>query len=230
MRPSPDKALSTHNGPAFVGQLLLPEQITPCLLQYLVTSFEARLAFLSMSTHEDLEDVRDDRMQRTRRRILDRLFRSESAGLRRFLRSRIGRDEEVHDLVQEAFASLAAARPQVLLERPEAYLQRVACNLVVNRHRRAAARNHSAHVEFDEALNVAVPPEQDWALEASDATARYVAVLDTLAARTREIFLMNRVDGLSYEDIADRTGMTVKGVEYHMSRALMQLHQAFYGQ
>ncbi|WP_176482834.1 sigma-70 family RNA polymerase sigma factor [Sphingobium sp. D43FB] len=167
--------------------------------------------------------------QQTRRRILERLFRSEAPGLARFVRSRIGRTEDVHDLVQEAFVSLAAARPQILLERPEAYLQRVTRNLVFERFRRGARPGQLVQADLDEALGVAVPPEQEWALEADDATSRYVAVLDTLGPQTREIFLLHRVDGLTYGEIADRVNLSIKSVEYHMGRALARLHQAFYG-
>lgn len=168
--------------------------------------------------------------QRSRARILDRLFRSEASGLARFVRKRIGRDEDVHDLVQEAFVCLAAARPQVLLERPEAYLQQITRNLVFNRYRRAAPRRGAQHVGIDEALSVAVPPEQEWALEADDATSRYIAVLDALPPKTREIFLLNRIDALTYVEIAKRMEISAKTVEYHMGKALSSLHQAFYGQ
>lgn len=170
-----------------------------------------------------------DRSCRSRQRILDRLFRSESPGLARFVRSRLGRDEEVQDLVQEAFACLAAARPSVLHERPEAYLQRIARNLLFTRYRRSATRRTMRHVDLDEAMTVSVPPDQEWAIEADDAQRRYLAVLNDLAPQTREIFLLHRIDGRSYTQIAEHMGLSVKTIEYHMSRALAHLHQAFYG-
>jgi RNA polymerase sigma factor (sigma-70 family) len=190
----------------------------------------ARLTDSPMSASDDSDVAGRDAVQGRRSRILERLFRSEAPGLARFVRSRIGREEEVHDLVQEAFVCLAAARPQILLERPEAYLQRIARNLVFDRYRRTDPLRRPTHVAIDEAVSVAIPPEQEWAIEADDARSRYIAVLDTLAPRTREIFLLNRVDGVSYGDIAQRLGLTSKAIEYHMSRALAQLHQAFYGQ
>ena len=183
-----------------------------------------------MPCRDDRDVAGVDAFHGRRSSILERLFRSEAPGLVRFVRSRIGKEEEVYDLVQEAFVCLAAARPQVLLERPEAYLQRIARNLVFDRYRRNDPLRSPTHVVVEEALSVASPPDQEWALEADDARSRYVAVLDTLSPRTREIFLLNRVDGLSYADIAARMNLTVKSIEYHMSRALAQLHQAFYGQ
>ena len=44
-----------------------------------------------------------------------------------------------------------------------------------------------------------------------------------LRPKTREIFMAHRIDGMTYAEIAERTGLTVKGVETQMSRALAQL-------
>jgi RNA polymerase sigma-70 factor (ECF subfamily) len=42
---------------------------------------------------------------------------------------------------------------------------------------------------------------------------------------TREIFLACRLDGYSYAEIAQRTGLSVRGVEKQMSRAIKKLGQ-----
>ena len=39
---------------------------------------------------------------------------------------------------------------------------------------------------------------------------------------TRKIFIMNRDEGMTYEEIADATGLTPKKVEYNMVKALKQ--------
>ncbi len=41
--------------------------------------------------------------------------------------------------------------------------------------------------------------------------------------KTREIFLAHRLDGMSYAEIAEVTGMSVSGVEKQMIRAIAQL-------
>ena len=40
---------------------------------------------------------------------------------------------------------------------------------------------------------------------------------------TREIFLARRVDGLSYAEIAELTGLSERQVERHMARAISRL-------
>ena len=44
-----------------------------------------------------------------------------------------------------------------------------------------------------------------------------------LSPKTREVFLAHRVDGHSYNDIAKRMELSVKGVEWHMTKAIAHL-------
>lgn len=48
-------------------------------------------------------------------------------------------------------------------------------------------------------------------------------VLDELSETTRKIFNMSRQEGLSYLEIAEKCGLSVKSVESHMSKALKAL-------
>ena len=45
----------------------------------------------------------------------------------------------------------------------------------------------------------------------------------------REIFLAHRLDDLSYGEIAERTGLTVRQVERHIARALYKLDKQLDG-
>lgn len=49
--------------------------------------------------------------------------------------------------------------------------------------------------------------------------------LDSLPAQTRRIFNMSRLDNLPQKEIARLCGMTVKGVEFHIARALNALRK-----
>lgn len=54
----------------------------------------------------------------------------------------------------------------------------------------------------------------------------YHRTLDSLPAQTRKIFLMSRQEGLSVKKIASLCGLSVKGVDYHIARALKSLRFA----
>ena len=49
---------------------------------------------------------------------------------------------------------------------------------------------------------------------------RAMATMDTVL---REVFLAHRLDGLSYAEIASRTGLTVPEVERHIADAILHL-------
>ena len=45
-------------------------------------------------------------------------------------------------------------------------------------------------------------------------------ILEELPARTKEVFLLNRMDGLTYTQLATRFGVSVGTIEKQVSRAL----------
>ena len=156
-------------------------------------------------------------------RLIDRLFRTEAPRLARFLRRSVRNQDEVHDLVQEAFVNLVAAAPPERLRQPEAYLTTIARNLLYRRSKRAAARRDQIYVPVGEAHQVAIDPEQEWMMEAKELMRRYEAALAELPARTREVFRLHRQEELNYEQIAERLDLSVSGVKYHMRKALLYL-------
>ena len=156
---------------------------------------------------------------------LEDLYRSQSARLQRYFTANQAR-QDAADLVQESFARLAEAGrdPARRIEEPEAYLSRVATNLLRNRARSALQRSLGQQVPAEEAGLRA--PDMIAALEARDMLARLQAALEKLKPKTREIFLALRVDGMSYRDIAAAQGLSMKGVEWHMRKAIAQLDRA----
>lgn len=150
---------------------------------------------------------------------LDLLYRTHRLKLMRFVRRR-GRPDQAPDIVQQVFARLAAqagdSRP--VLHAPDAYLHQAARNLIRDEARAAERRLALLHVCLDDVPLAA--PDPVAALEARDLLRRFEAVVARLEPRTREIFLAHRIDGYSYGEIAYRTGLSVKTVEKHMSRAI----------
>jgi RNA polymerase sigma-70 factor (ECF subfamily) len=52
---------------------------------------------------------------------------------------------------------------------------------------------------------------------------RMEAIMLRLPRLTREIFLAHRLDAMPYDEIARRTGLTVRQVERHIARAILAL-------
>lgn len=157
---------------------------------------------------------------------LDALFRSEAPRLLRYFRRNTGSGDAASDLVQDAFVRLAGAVRRADLANPAAYLQRIARNLLFDRARRREYSGFSQHVSLDDGWDLEIPPNQERALEAQDLLARYEAAVGGLTEKTRNVFLLHRVQELTYREIQQRLGISMSTVEYHMMRAIAYIDQA----
>ncbi len=153
---------------------------------------------------------------------IERLYETEAPRLLRYFRGKTDR-HAAPDLVQEAFARLAAIGRFADLANPAAYLQRIARNILADR-----AHSHirdTLHVELTE-WDAAAAPEQEQALHVEDLLRTFEEAISALPERTRTIFLLQRADGLTYRQISARLGVSLWAVEHHMKRALAHLDRA----
>ena len=153
---------------------------------------------------------------------VDALYRSQAARLVRSIARRAGSPDDALDLLHDAFVRflrLGSGRVRSLqVERPEAYLTRTVTNLVRDRARTSVRRSADRHDSADD--HILIAPDAHRLLETRDMLRHLESAMLKLRPRTRQIFLAHRLDGLSYAEIAERTGMSIKGVEKQMSRAI----------
>ena len=171
----------------------------------------------------------DDRVHLAAPTPIEDLYRDQRPSLLRFFRRRAS-DDLAGDLVQRVFTRFAALSPERRADivNPAGYLQRSAANLVLDDARTELRRGAAFHMSADDIDLLA--PDQIAALEARDMLQRLERSMLRLKPRTREIFLAHRIDGYSYIEIAERTGLSVKGVEKHMSQAIAFVDRALNGQ
>lgn len=151
------------------------------------------------------------------------LFGSE-IDWRRLIRhiARATRNAEAEDLAQVAVVR-TLERGGSDIANPEAFLVRAALNQAWDEHRRA--RHPAAPVPFDPAIYFLRDPGPlpDEALETHERLARVRTGLNELPPRTRQVFLMHRLDGLKYLEIAGTLSISVSAVEKHVARAMQFL-------
>jgi RNA polymerase sigma-70 factor (family 1) len=136
------------------------------------------------------------------------------------LRSR----EEAESIVQEVFIKIWENRNNL---RPDLsfswYLFTIARNSVINliNHRkyeqeyaRQSAYVHSILDNNTEEL-----------IFYADTRSQIDSAINKLPARRREVFLLSRRDGLSYQEIADTLNLSVKTIEVQISQALKQIRE-----
>ena len=149
--------------------------------------------------------------------------------LLRFLTARLGDAAAADDVYQELFVRLRSGAVPADLTNPKGYLFRMAYNLA-NEMARAKRRQIARDTDWTDATTYKVGPDAvsdtaaaDDALAAKERLAAVMQALDGLPAKSREVFLMCRVQGLSHREIADAMGISTKTVEKHMTAALKHL-------
>lgn len=133
--------------------------------------------------------------------------------LYRYVWYRSRSSEFVRDLMQDLFTRVWLNRRTLDPEKSiKAYLYRIANHLLIDEHRKAGLkRDHQNESAY---LNKGVH-EDDPSL-----TMDIHSAVDDLPESVREAFLLNRVQGLKYSEIAEVCGVSVKTVESRISRAL----------
>jgi RNA polymerase sigma factor (sigma-70 family) len=153
---------------------------------------------------------------------VQQLYREHNLSLVRQLTRKTGCRELARDLANETFLRLLRMAPGKLrcIEQPEAFLRHVSANLLRDWARAAALRQRSQPT-----LELASDQQIDQIamLESRDTLRRLELAVGRLKPRTREIFLAHRIHGFTYAEIAERTGLTIKGVEKQMSKAIAKI-------
>jgi RNA polymerase sigma factor (sigma-70 family) len=139
--------------------------------------------------------------------------------LQRMLRRRGRSIDDTEDLIQESFLRLHIYSGETDVGKREAFLIRTALNLSIDQHRRERV---AAIVPFDwEAMPLVDPRPTPDVVCADRARLRHFrAGLLALSARQRDVFCLNRIEGLNTTQVAQHLGLSVSMVEKYATRAM----------
>lgn len=156
----------------------------------------------------------------------EHIFRAYYVRLVSFATTNVGSQAMAEELVQEIFLQIWARREEWTVERSlAAYLFRAVRNRVVNARR--SLRLESAYSsDAVHAIELEESTPADGRLREAEIGAALAHALALLPERPRQVFLLSRRQGLSYAEIATVLGISLKTVEMHMSRALVQLRSS----
>ncbi len=143
--------------------------------------------------------------------------------LTRYFRHHWGRESDIEDLVQEALLRLIRTPRDI--DNEEAYVVRVAGNLIRDRLRRDQSHLAKQHIPLDDniAFLATEEPGCERVYEGKRQWDQLLAALEELSPRCRHVFLLQRYEGWTYTAIAKHLGISASAVEKHMMRALLHL-------
>ncbi len=151
------------------------------------------------------------------------LFFRLAAPLRHFVFFRSGDWVGAEDAVQESFLRLWKNCQAVPPDKAKSYLYTVANHLFLDDTRRQQVAFR--FVQYAQQTTSPGVPAADGDVEARELQERLEAALLQLPEGQRVVFLMNRVEKLTYAEIAECLGLSVKAVEKRMHGALVELRK-----
>jgi RNA polymerase sigma factor (sigma-70 family) len=147
------------------------------------------------------------------------------AVLRHFFMRRVREREDVDDLVQEVFIRLLKRGRVEEVVGLRAYLFETAASVLTDRARKRRSHRVEVHEPFDPERHDCEDFSADRVLIGEETLTRASRALLELPDRARTIFILRRLEGLRYQDIARRLGISLSLVEKEVAKAVAYLNQ-----
>jgi len=136
--------------------------------------------------------------------------------VRNFIYYKCGDADLAEDITQDTFVKLWETRQRIDKTTVKAYLYKIAQNTAINHLKRQQLlfkfrKKQTNDRDYDTPEKLAEMNEYEEKLQ---------NVIALLPDGGREVFLMNRIEDLTYAEIAERLGLSVKAIEKRMSKVL----------
>lgn len=161
--------------------------------------------------------------QRGSQEVFDYFFEKYYPGLCVYAYRILKSNTEAEDLVQDFFVRLLENRGNLRIESSiKSYFIRSVHNRCLDyiAHQKVISTHESYQLRI-----LAEEDFQDYPLIDSELRQQIDRAIGNLPDGIRETFILSRFEGLSYQEIADREKLSVKTIEYRISKALAQLRK-----
>lgn len=152
----------------------------------------------------------------------DAFYKKEINQVFRFIVAKNNNRDEAYDIAQEAFIRIWKNCNKFDVTKAKAYLLSTARNLFYNitKHKKVvrAYEQETPSLYIDKES-----PEHT--LRQKEFKVKLEKAISGLTEAQREVFLLNRIEGKKYKEIAELLEISVKAVEKRMSKALKYLRE-----
>jgi len=155
-------------------------------------------------------------------RLFASFFKANAKILANYLYYKFGNADVAHDVAQDAFIKLWENCANVPPEKAKSYVYTVANNASLNQiaHQKVVLNYAKGVVP-----NRHSPENPEFVLEEAQFKTKLERAIAQLSEGQRTAFLMNRIDGKKYSEIAEMLNISVKAVEKRISGALVSLRK-----
>jgi RNA polymerase sigma-70 factor (ECF subfamily) len=137
----------------------------------------------------------------------------------------VGSNGAARDVVHDAYAQLMVDERWRTVDNPQAYIRASVLNLSRNfmaKHRVAPLLRSGLDADI-EVVDFAPGPDRE--AEDRDHLRRVLAAIAKLPPKSRRVMVMRKIEGLSGPEIARKLGISIKGVEIHLTRGMVALNR-----
>lgn len=156
--------------------------------------------------------------------IFSSIFKANSKTVFNYIYYKFGNEEKAHDAVQEAFLKLWENCAKVAPEKAKSFVYTVANNLYLN-----VIKAEKVRLKYADKTMKTTNETPEFLMEESEFKTKLDNALDSLPDNQRITFLLNRIDGKKYKEIAEIEGVSVKAIEKRMHLALKSLREKIDG-
>jgi RNA polymerase sigma-70 factor (family 1) len=156
--------------------------------------------------------------------IFSGFFKTHAKALRNYLYYKFGNEDQAEDVTQDAFIKLWQNCADVPLEKAKSYVYTIANNASLNviAHQKVVL-NYAKSSPNKDTTN----ESPEFLLEENEFKSKLLKAIDQLNETQRVAFLMHRIDGKKYAEIAAELDISVKAVEKRIHLALVTLRKEF---
>lgn len=166
---------------------------------------------------EDNQNVCEDK-------VYNILFKENSKTIFNYIFYKFGNEEKANDAVQEAFVKLWENCAKVAPSKAKSYLYTVANNLYLN-----VIKAEKVRLKYADKSLKSTNESPEFIMEENQFRDKLDKALNSLPDNQRTTFLLNRIDGKKYAEIAELEGVSVKAIEKRMHLALKSLREKIDG-
>lgn len=156
--------------------------------------------------------------------IYKRVFEETSKTIFNYIYYKFGNEEKANDAVQEAFLKLWENCVKVSPGKAKSYLYTVANNVYLN-----VLKAEKVRLKYADETLKHTHESPEFIMEEKQFKQKLDDALNDLPENQRATFLLNRVDGKKYAEIAELEGVSVKAIEKRMHLALKSLREKIDG-
>jgi RNA polymerase sigma-70 factor (family 1) len=156
--------------------------------------------------------------------VYNGIFKDTSKTIFNYIYYKFGNEEKAHDAVQEAFIKLWENCAKVPPKKAKSFLYTVANNLYLN-----VLKAEKVRLKYADKSLKTTNENPEFIMEENQFQEKLDAALNSLPKNQRATFLMNRIDGLKYTEIAELEGVSIKAIEKRMHLALKSLREKIDG-